>query len=223
MYSHTNDILLHNTQEFWFWECVVISNKCLLTGVLTIIAPGSPLQLLAALLICTAYLLSVFKFDPYIGRTSDKLASLTSGSLFATYLIGFYESTAKYYKESSGSTTGDSETAIRLDILGPVLIAINTAPLVYFVVSNLWYAAVVAPAENKKSKIQLSSVIPVTQTAELNPGSEKMKVEKERQFSVTPAGRAAEMSEGKKGSLAGSSSTAAEQSASEIRSWESWG
>lgn len=126
-------------------------NKCFLTGVLTVIAPGTPLQLLAALLICTIYLLSVFKFAPFIGDRADVIASLTSGSLFMTYLIGFYESTAKHFmKVGGGKVGGRMETAIPESLLGALLIIINVIPLVFFVLSNAWHFAVVVPAAKRR-------------------------------------------------------------------------
>lgn len=146
--------------------------KCLLTGVLTIIAPGTPLQLLAAVLICTADLLFVFKFAPYIGDSADTLASLTSGSLFITFLLGFYEATAAHYSGDPEERTGRSEQGIR-QLLGPLLITINTIPLVYFVVANIWYAAVVLPGARKKQLLETkqkpgvlpSSVVPAARRA----------------------------------------------------------
>ena len=142
-------------KKYWFWECLLLVNKCFLTGVLTVIAPGTPLQLLSALLICTAYLLSVFKFAPFVGDHADIIASLASGSLCITYLIGFYESAVKHtLKEADGDGhAGASEAAISEDVLGALLIAVNVVPLVFFVFSNVWHYAVVAPTEKKKRRL----------------------------------------------------------------------
>ena len=136
-------------------------NKCLLTGVLTVIAPGTPLQLLAALLICTVYLLSVFKFAPFIGNHTDVIAFLTSGSLCVTYLIGFYESTAKHFmklgRENAGASSDvSSKAAIPEVLLGTVLILVNVVPLVFFAFSNVWHLAVVAPVVKKKRRLARS-------------------------------------------------------------------
>lgn len=195
-------------QEFWFWECLNVLYKCLLNGVLTVIAPGTPLQVFAALLICTVYLLSVFKFQPYVENTADRLASFTCGSLFATYLLGFYEATAKFYKTSGGDNSGNSSTALPNDVLGPLLITINAIPLGYFVVSNIWYLAVVAQAAKKKNK---------------KKNSNKKKNKNNIQLtSVAPVAHAAGVDQGKNGALASSESTTTAHSADDIRSWESW-
>merc|ERR1711998_196686 len=106
-------------------------------------------------LICSVYLLSVFKFAPFIGDHADIIASLTSGSLCVTYLIGFYESAVKHGRKNvgDGHAGSRSETAIPEVLLGTLLIFVNVVPLVFFVFSNVWRSAVVAPALKKKRRL----------------------------------------------------------------------
>ena len=47
-----------------YWEVALQSQKCILTGAMCTIQPGSPLQLLAALLCCLAYMLLVLHAGP---------------------------------------------------------------------------------------------------------------------------------------------------------------
>ena len=52
--------------------------KAMLTGAMCAIAPGSPVQLLVAMLVCLAYLVAIVFAGPYKGRMEDQLAFLTS-------------------------------------------------------------------------------------------------------------------------------------------------
>ena len=52
------------------------------------IAPGSPIQLLCALVLCVAYLLLVLHAKPYKGELEDRLAFLTSLCLSVSLLLG---------------------------------------------------------------------------------------------------------------------------------------
>ena len=58
---------LYRQYEFtWYWwECCLMLQKALLTGAMCAIAPGSPVQLLVALLVCSAYLLLILHGKVY--------------------------------------------------------------------------------------------------------------------------------------------------------------
>ena len=51
------DLFMKYEERWYFWESVLMLQKCLLTGAMCAIAPGSPIQLVVALLGCAAYLL----------------------------------------------------------------------------------------------------------------------------------------------------------------------
>ena len=65
---------LYRQYEFtWYWwECCLMLQKALLTGAMCAIAPGSPVQLLVALLVCSAYLLLILH-----GKVYQPLAVVT--------------------------------------------------------------------------------------------------------------------------------------------------
>jgi hypothetical protein len=52
-------------EEDWpYWEVALQMQKCMLTGAMCAIEPGSPMQLLIALLCCLAYMLLVLHAGP---------------------------------------------------------------------------------------------------------------------------------------------------------------
>jgi hypothetical protein len=51
--------------EMWWWECVDWARKLLLVGLLIYIAPGTTVQVVAALLVCVAYALALATAQPY--------------------------------------------------------------------------------------------------------------------------------------------------------------
>jgi hypothetical protein len=55
--AQLGDLFMKYENRWYFWESVLMLQKCLLTGAMCAIAPGSPIQLVVALLVCAAYLL----------------------------------------------------------------------------------------------------------------------------------------------------------------------
>ena len=43
-------------EEYWYFEVIIMFQKMLMAGALSVIAPRSPLQLLIGLLVCTSYI-----------------------------------------------------------------------------------------------------------------------------------------------------------------------
>ncbi len=101
--------------------------KAMLTGAMCAIAPGSPVQLLVAMLVCLAYLVAIVFAGPYKGRLEDQIAFLTSLALTLSLILGFALIT-------DADTPG--ETAVfDVDTIGWILIGINVLPFVYLVVA----------------------------------------------------------------------------------------
>jgi hypothetical protein len=74
----------------YLFEIVVIFKKMLLTGALTIIAPGSPVQLVVAIVIVLFDLLVQLKLGPYKDFTDDVLSFLVSLQLTMTLILGLF-------------------------------------------------------------------------------------------------------------------------------------
>jgi hypothetical protein len=96
--------------------------KCLLTGAMCAIAPGSPVQLLVALFVCLSYLLLILHATPYRGNLEDRLAFLTALILTLSLLFGF----TNIMDDSKNPT-------FNLDLLGAILIVLNVFPFLYLI------------------------------------------------------------------------------------------
>jgi hypothetical protein len=85
------------------------------------IMPGSPVQLLVALLVILAYLLLVLKAGPYKGNHEDSLAFLTSLCLSLSLILGF------------AIITDDNPDKQVFDtaIMGVILVVINVTPFLF--------------------------------------------------------------------------------------------
>ena len=91
-------------------------------GAMCAIAPGSPIQLLCALVLSVSYLLLVLYANPYKGELEDTLAFLTSLCLSASLLFGLVLIMDK-----------PNDPVFDVMLLGYVLIAINVFPFFYVV------------------------------------------------------------------------------------------
>ena len=81
-------LYLQYEPKYWYWEVTVILKKMLLTGAMTIIAPGSSAQLVIALLIVLVNMLFLVKLGPYVDSADDSLAFLTNVQMILTLLGG---------------------------------------------------------------------------------------------------------------------------------------
>ena len=57
--------------KYWWFELMILLNKTLMCGGLVVLAPGSPLQVLCAILIMLFHLLIVMKLAPYVKDSED--------------------------------------------------------------------------------------------------------------------------------------------------------
>ena len=113
-------------EQYWYFEVIIMFQKMLMAGALSVIAPRSPLQLLIGLLVCTSYMMVVLKTAPYIDGGLDTLSFLSSLALTGTLLGGLIKS-LDFGRHVEGFDGG----------LGLFLIAINVIPLGYAVVNDL--------------------------------------------------------------------------------------
>ena len=115
-------------EEYWYFEVIIMFQKMLMAGALSVIAPRSPLQLLIGLLVCTSYMMVVLKTAPYIDGGLDTLSFLSSLALTGTLLGGLIKS-LDFGQHVKGFDFDGG--------LGLFLIAINVIPLGYAVVNDL--------------------------------------------------------------------------------------
>lgn len=74
--------------RYWWFELVMITNKMMMTGGLSVVESGSPLQLVFALLTMQSLLLITLKLAPFENYMDDTVAMLSSMSLSLTTLFG---------------------------------------------------------------------------------------------------------------------------------------
>jgi hypothetical protein len=115
-------------EQYWYFEVIIMFQKMLMAGALSVIAPRSPLQLLIGLLVCTSYMMVVLKTAPYIDGGLDTLSFLSSLALTGTLLGGLIKS-LDFGQHVKGFDFDGG--------LGLFLIAINVIPLGYAVVNDL--------------------------------------------------------------------------------------
>ena len=109
-----------------------MAQKCILTSILAIVFPRSPVQLFLALLVSMSYMALVLRAGPYIGDHEDILSFLASTSLSMTMLAGMTKIT-----DTEARKTASADGLISENALGTLLIVINLAPLVYFIIINM--------------------------------------------------------------------------------------
>lgn len=105
----------------------MIFKKMILTGVMVVVAAGSSLQLVIALLVVLVNLLLVLKIAPFEDNTDDFLSFLTSGQLLLTLLGGLL-----LYTDDPSDPSYDSES------MGRAMIGINLLAFVALFVSILF-------------------------------------------------------------------------------------
>jgi len=82
---------------------MVIFNKMMMTGLLSLIAPGNPVQMVAAVVIMQTFLLVVLKLSPYKLFYDDIAIVASSVSLLLTMLaclVLFMDSNTHYFNSS---------------------------------------------------------------------------------------------------------------------------
>ena len=105
---------------------LVIFKKMLLTGAISIVNPGNPLQVVVAILIVLINLLLTLKLAPFEDDTDDWLAFLTSFQMFLTLFGGLL-------LVMNSPTSPQFES----DGMGTFMVAINSFAFVFFFLSLL--------------------------------------------------------------------------------------
>eukprot|EP00943_MAST-04B_sp_MAST-4B-sp1_P003134 g3134.t1 len=89
MESTYGSLYLPYKDNYWFWECVEMWRKMILTGGMVLVAPGSSAQVLLAEVVCLIYLLLVLKIAPFRYDLDDWLAFAASLQLFLVFMAAF--------------------------------------------------------------------------------------------------------------------------------------
>ena len=122
--AEVGTLYLQYEPKYWYWEVIVIFQKMMLTGAMTIIAPGSSAQLAVAILFIMTNLSLVLKAGPFVDDADDYLATLTTVQMFMTLLGGLLLMT-----DDPSSPTYDA------DFMGVSLVVINSFGFIALVLS----------------------------------------------------------------------------------------
>jgi hypothetical protein len=76
-------------EKYYWFETVIMIQKCLLTGGLVLVAPGSSTQILVGLVIALIFYTIVLTTQPYAENEEDMMESIATASTVGTLLIGF--------------------------------------------------------------------------------------------------------------------------------------
>ena len=104
--------------RFWWFELVNLATKMAMTGGLSVVEPGSPVQMLLAVLTMSIFLLTVVRLSPDETAEEDYMSFLSSVALVLTTLFGLL-------LVMDDARAIDRQPAFNADIIGVVLITIN--------------------------------------------------------------------------------------------------
>jgi hypothetical protein len=125
--SEFGTLYMQYEPRFWYWEIVVIIKKMMLTGAMTVIAAGTSLQIVIALLIVLINMLLVLKLAPFADEADDWLSFLTSFQMLITLLGGLLM--------TMDTTEAVSRTYTDPDSMGSLLVFVNSLGFIAFVIS----------------------------------------------------------------------------------------
>ena len=74
--------------EYWYFQFIIMGVKMLMTGMLALVAPGTPIQMLCAFFVMGALFSLLLKFAPYHNDVDDVVAISSKFGLCFTVLIG---------------------------------------------------------------------------------------------------------------------------------------
>ena len=106
--------------RYWFFEIFLLLNKTLMCGGLVMAAPGTPLQVMAAVLIMLMHLLFVLKMSPYVAGTEDLTSFVSSLTLLLTTIGGF-----------ALKTNDPDNPAMQADIITMFLLTLAGASMIF--------------------------------------------------------------------------------------------
>ena len=124
--------------SMYYWESLEMAKKCMLTGGLILVAPGSSAQILLGTLIALVYLLLVLKSGPYEDDDEDALQFLATLQTLLTLLAGF------------ALKTQSPETGLYEDALMDVLLVLT---VVGMFVAGVFAFVVTLPGTKDQMKI----------------------------------------------------------------------
>ena len=124
VYTSYGDLFRMYDGSWYYWELLIIVTKGLICGVMAVVSPGTPVQLLIGTLLACFYTLMVLKAAPYKGIYEDWLGFITSIVITMTLLFGF-----------ALSTDYSSVPIFDPSAVGATLIILNLLPVICLVIA----------------------------------------------------------------------------------------
>ena len=128
---------------FWWFECVESLKKMALAGGMVIVANGSSLQLLIAIIISLLYLVVILDNHPYDDQKDQKLQMFSTIQTILTLVMGLI------LKFDDSQTSADKST------VGYVLIFINGSVIIMTILAVVASMPTCA-AEAKRARLAVS-------------------------------------------------------------------
>ena len=122
--------------KYWWFELTILLNKTMMCGGLVVLNPGSPTQIVCAILIMLFHLLLVLKTAPYERDSEDWTAFLSSLGLTLTYVGALIKMLQEQRREEYDSNELDyANTALNILPIACVSIVVL---IMVFVDCGLW-------------------------------------------------------------------------------------
>lgn len=115
-------------KDLWWWECVELLRKLVLTGIIAIYKPGSPEQLFLAIVLAVTFIVGYARMNPYADASGSDLQLVCQLQIFFLSITAFALQLTALAAASSSS--GHREDSFSSSSFETVLMLMATAPLV---------------------------------------------------------------------------------------------
>ena len=166
-YQRLGALFMQYEPQFWFWEVGNLLFKLTITGVLCIVAQGSPFQVILALLICLINAMFLLRWAPYEEDSADVLA-ISCAITLTLSVLGGYVLMANHCDDCLTKNTIDPK------VMDYGLIVMNSLPILIFII-NLIRLKLGTLIDGQKEKMNETKVLP------MNNGSTTTSNSSERQ------------------------------------------
>ena len=158
---------------YWWFELMILLNKTMMCGGLVVLSPGSPSQVVCAILFMMFHMLLVLKLAPYINDSEDWSSFSSSLGLTLTY-VGALVQMLQSQRRKEFDPEELRYASIAMDAL-PVMCVSIVVVIITFADCGLWnFLRKKNGGVNKtgaKSNTSLTQVKPINQDEEGNNGN----------------------------------------------------
>ena len=132
--------------KYWWFELVMILSKMLMTGGLSVVKPGSPVQMVLAVLVLQVQMLITLKLGPFEEIMDDNVAFLSSCALMLTTLGGL----CLLMDEPA------PDNAFNPSMIGVIIIAINFGVIAFDLGNILMHQCVTRIKPPKRQDVRVT-------------------------------------------------------------------